>query len=184
MTEPSELSKKGHAFANEKLFEERMEAIVEGLRVCWDIARWEIGKLVDSPIERAMGEALVSCPDLCYRDAPYIRAPGGTWLAVDYAQIAPQHRIGNFRADFAIVQRAVDGWRCVVVECDGHNFHEKTKEQAAHDKARDRFFVAQGWTVLRFTGSEIYRDAGACADQVGSLLMGLNPIAAREHPPA
>ena len=48
------------------------------------------------------------------------------------------------------------------VECDGHDFHEKTKEQAARDKKRDRDLQALGYRVLRFSGSEIYRDVNAC----------------------
>jgi hypothetical protein len=51
----------------------------------------------------------------------------------------------------------------VVVECDGHDFHERTKEQAQRDKARDRAFHAAGYTVLRFTGSEIWKDPDKCA---------------------
>ncbi len=54
----------------------------------------------------------------------------------------------------------------VVVECDGHDFHEKTKEQAARDKARDRAIQACGVPVLRFTGSEIWHAPWRCADQV------------------
>jgi hypothetical protein len=58
----------------------------------------------------------------------------------------------------------------IAVECDGHDFHEKTKEQAAADKARDREIVAAGITVLRFTGSEIWKDAEKCAQEVEALL--------------
>lgn len=54
----------------------------------------------------------------------------------------------------------------IAVECDGHDFHERTKQQAAHDKRRDRVMTAGGLRVLRFTGSEIFKDAGACATQV------------------
>jgi very-short-patch-repair endonuclease len=50
-----------------------------------------------------------------------------------------------------------------VVECDGHDFHERTKEQAASDKARDRALQALGMRVLRFTGSEIWSDPLVCA---------------------
>ena len=46
----------------------------------------------------------------------------------------------------------------VVVEIDGHDYHERTKEQAENDKSRDRAFTNSGFTVLRFTGREIYRE--------------------------
>lgn len=35
-----------------------------------------------------------------------------------------------------------------------------------HDKSRDRRLTAAGWRVMRFTGSEVYRDAAACVAQV------------------
>ncbi|MDQ3254286.1 MAG: endonuclease domain-containing protein [Acidobacteriota bacterium] len=51
----------------------------------------------------------------------------------------------------------------LIVECDGHDFHEKRKEQAAKDKRRDRILQSLGYRVFRFTGSEIHNDAIACA---------------------
>lgn len=53
----------------------------------------------------------------------------------------------------------------IAIECDGHDFHERTPEQAQRDKSRDRFLSEQGWIVLRFTGREITRDARSCALQ-------------------
>ena len=76
--------------------------------------------------------------------------------------VFPQFPIGPYRADFALISSS--GF--LVVECDGHDFHERTKEQAAHDRKRDRFMVADGWTVLRFTGSEIHRDPVMCGREV------------------
>lgn len=59
----------------------------------------------------------------------------------------------------------------ICVECDGHDFHERTKEQAARDKSRDRELTMAGWQVLRFTGSEIWKDAATCARQVVDLVV-------------
>jgi very-short-patch-repair endonuclease len=42
-----------------------------------------------------------------------------------------------------------------IIECDGHDFHEKTKEQARRDKKRDRDLTTAGNIIMRFTGSEI-----------------------------
>jgi very-short-patch-repair endonuclease len=56
------------------------------------------------------------------------------------------------------------------VECDGHDFHERTKEQAQRDKSRDRYLQANGWRVLRFTGSEIHRTPEKCADEIASII--------------
>jgi very-short-patch-repair endonuclease len=84
--------------------------------------------------------------------------------------IAPQYQIGKHRVDFAIFINGVANEEIkIVVECDGHEFHEKTKEQAARDKSRDRDLLIAGWKVLRFTGSEIWRDYEACTIQVEAL---------------
>jgi len=74
---------------------------------------------------------------------------------------------GRYRADFTVT--TAEGAK-VVVECDGHDFHEKTKEQAARDKKRDRDMQLDGWKVLRFTGSEIWRGAEGCAKDVARAL--------------
>jgi very-short-patch-repair endonuclease len=53
-----------------------------------------------------------------------------------------------------------------VVELDGHAFHERTKEQAAKDKARDRWMTGAGYAVVRFTGSEVWANPFAVASEV------------------
>lgn len=67
----------------------------------------------------------------------------------------PQEKIGNYTVDFLI---EVYEKKYIVIECDGHEFHEKTKEQAKHDKERDRFLQKEGYSVYRFTGSEIFNN--------------------------
>lgn len=86
--------------------------------------------------------------------------------------IRPQAQLDGWRVDFLI--HAYDfarkggpkGWRKLIVECDGHDFHERTKQQAAKDRSRDREVQLRDYSVLRFTGSEIYKNAWECADQV------------------
>ena len=51
------------------------------------------------------------------------------------------------------------------IEIDGHIWHEKTKEQVQHHKERERFLIANGWKLLRFTGSEVYKDPAKCLDE-------------------
>jgi very-short-patch-repair endonuclease len=69
----------------------------------------------------------------------------------------------TYRADISISDN--DMGAHVVLEADGHDFHERTKEQAARDRSRDRAMTAAGITVLRFTGSEIWRDPMRCASE-------------------
>ena len=109
-------------------------------------------------------------------------------------KITPQAQMGIYRVDFlldylsirpqwpkeAIVQLPKGGRLIkhpemavkkrfeskIIVECDGHDFHERTKEQAAKDKRRDRELQRLGYKVYRFTGKEINEDSIACAREV------------------
>lgn len=83
----------------------------------------------------------------------------------------------KYRADFLITVRGwfgmSDGWRevdRVVVEIDGHDFHERTKQQAAGDRSRDRALTSDGYTVVRFTGSEIYANPVAAIFELSPLI--------------
>ncbi len=80
-----------------------------------------------------------------------------------------QVAIGPYKADFLVEWGDFthpDAIYRAVVECDGHDFHERTKEQAKHDRRRDRTVQGFGLPILRFTGSEIYADAVGCGAQV------------------
>lgn len=82
--------------------------------------------------------------------------------------IFPQAHVCGHRVDFVCLARQSDPdrtWR-LVVECDGHDFHERTKEQASRDRERDRRFQDAGYTVYRFTGAELHRNLYACCKQV------------------
>lgn len=91
-----------------------------------------------------------------------------TRLVEDTVYIAPQVTIGPYRVDFIVFfsgypRGTLSG---MVVECDGHEFHEKTKEQAKRDKARDRALQSLDLKVFRFTGSEIWHNPLEAAGSV------------------
>lgn len=82
-------------------------------------------------------------------------------ISGDYSQQAEigfnfQKQIGKYTVDFLVFSNISDTE--IIIECDGHDFHEKTKEQAKHDKERDRWLTSKGYKILRYTGSEIYND--------------------------
>jgi very-short-patch-repair endonuclease len=92
-----------------------------------------------------------------------------------FCDLVPQVKIDRFRADFVVTSERFDDAKLfspirILIEADGHDFHERTKEQAARDKARDRALVADGWQVLRFTGSEIWNRPGECAGEVVAII--------------
>lgn len=76
--------------------------------------------------------------------------------------IYPQHKVGKYRLDFAIPEKMI------AIELDGHEYH-KTKYQRTHDAQRDRWLYGQGWHVLRFTGTEIYKDLDKCISEICAL---------------
>lgn len=102
-----------------------------------------------SPIEARLLDAFFAAGFDVDVETEMIRNASGT-------RLRQQVPVDAYRLDFALI---AEGGAFVVVECDGHDFHERTKEQVARDKARDRAMVANGWTVLRYAGSEIHKDA-------------------------
>lgn len=71
--------------------------------------------------------------------------------------VCPQAPFGRYRADFMLwMSFSGEPAHVLCIECDGHNYHERTKEQAAHDRKRDREMTTAGIEVMRFTGSELY----------------------------
>ncbi|MCX6922700.1 MAG: DUF559 domain-containing protein [Verrucomicrobia bacterium] len=121
------------------------------------------------------------------------QADFSTWNTRLTLEIRPQSHVGEHRVDFLLSyygtdfvrsnvreKCAGDEWQEVridkkmIVECDGHDFHEKTKEQARCDKERDRNLQSLGYPVYRYTGSEIYADVFQGAAEVVRVLTGQN----------
>lgn len=122
----------------------------------WEIIKYRAG----SPIELMVGASFIQhglrYVDVCETD----------WNIIN-GEFIPQYKIGPYRVDFFV---GMDGFR-FAIECDGHNFHERTKEQAKRDRSRDRDLQYFGYVVLRFTGSEIWENPDAvvqsCFEYVG-----------------
>lgn len=86
-----------------------------------------------------------------------------------------QAKMGPYRVDFMLLAKHDDRdeYSAIVIECDGHDYHERTKKQARRDRTRDRWFQAQGIPVFRFTGSEIWREPKRCADEAVNSFLDL-----------
>lgn len=136
-----------------------------------------------SPIERVMLYALYLVA-YEYADSVSIRALNtsfGGSLAGWGIEIEPQARIGTHRVDFLLRcwhstevaaqhPNTPHADSALIVECDGHEWHERTKEQAARDRKRDRTLQSAGYRVFRYTGSEIWRDVFPAAEEAVSVL--------------
>ena len=87
--------------------------------------------------------------------------------------LKPQARVstdrGHVNVDFLVKVLRSEAMP-LVIELDGHDFHEKTKQQAAHDRKRERSIIRGGYHVVRFTGHEVFRDSEACVKEVAEML--------------
>lgn len=153
-----------------------------------EVMRWRDQAFGDSPIECLFFVALWAEARKQQRTINDI-CPVSDRLPLDTAR-AIVRRMGN-PLNSAFIERQVQlaGWRVdfvlhypapgnefdaageivlsrLIVECDGHDFHERTKEQAARDRGRDRAAQHAGLPILRFTGSELWNDPMSCADAV------------------
>lgn len=93
---------------------------------------------------------------------------------------------GNvYRADFTIwydeiVNREMEEDFALVIECDGHEFHQKTKKQVEKDNKREYDLKMNGWEILRFSGSEIYNNPMECADKIIKYVIEKNDLKIEE----
>ena len=85
-------------------------------------------------------------------------------LGVLIQQLPITRNGSRYVLDFAVLQ--LPAGEFVGVEVDGFEYHDRTPEQAEHDRARDRALVASGWIVLRFAAREVMRDADGCVTEV------------------
>lgn len=158
----------------DKLRQQAVESISERV----DEARDEA--IGDSPIEKLLFAALKVMTFTGNSEYRHVSIPTPNWSLADMLSredpltliVVPQAQLEGWRVDFLVYAwdfgRATGKaqWRRLIVECDGHDFHERTKEQAAKDRSRDRAAQLSGAGILRFTGSEIHKDPLGCAMQI------------------
>ena len=134
-----------------------------------------------SPIEQKLWDAMGECwgridivrlsttQNMTFADLAdwhaAIRKPEVHALAV----CAPQVLHDPYRVDFGFLSRGDVGLIRISIECDGHDFHERTKTQAMRDRTRDRALIADGIKAVRFTGSEIWRHPIECVLEISRI---------------
>jgi hypothetical protein len=126
----------------------------------------ELESKMESPLERKVLDCLIQ---QFQGSVIYDSAVKGVLVNHQQVQVGcvPQfevHLARTVRLDFAFMAEGRP--RHVAMEVDGHDYHERTKEQARRDKSRDRMLTMAGWSVLRFTGSEIFNGTEACLREV------------------
>lgn len=153
---------------------------------------------VESPIEEAMLCALCTSAHEHVDNVRYKRRNfifGDFNDQTDLLLIEPQAKLGEYRADFLLTytcmvpdpeseRKLKDGTSIygvkdatfqLIVECDGHDFHDRTKEQASKDRKRDRDLKKLGFEVFRYTGSDIWKNPISCASESIKALMEKAP---------
>lgn len=114
----------------------------------------------ESPIEKILYVAM----DIVYilRDHEF----GNFSMCID-PQMVIEDKSKTYRVDFGItIYDIEDNGITFVVECDGHDFHQKTKQQVKRDNEREMRLKLLGYDVLRFSGTQIYENPMKCANDV------------------
>jgi very-short-patch-repair endonuclease len=74
--------------------------------------------------------------------------------------------MGRYRVDFLVRRHKV------VIELYGFKYHH-TKKKLTSDAQRERFIQRRGYHILRFTGTEVYKDVDGCVQEVVAFLRTL-----------
>lgn len=136
---------------------------------------WSMCCEIQSPIEQLF---LIALNLVCETNLVDIGIASDFNDKSDDLLVIPQWNVGNYRVDFALRQHPVD--KIVCVELDGHAFHDKNERQRRYEKARDRFLVKSGYSVIHFTGAEVVKDPCAVALEAFNLATELSHIST--HP--
>lgn len=90
----------------------------------------------------------------------------------DMLTLSSQEKINNgYVIDFKLATMYPE--IIIAIEINGHEWHEKTKEQASRDKERARYLLKNGYNLIEYTGSEIYTKPDECAKETLDILIEL-----------
>jgi len=99
--------------------------------------------------------------------------PKDTWLECQPKLFLPPNELQKTaQVDFFLF--CYEGDAKLAIELDGHEFHQKTKEQAARDNRKTQLIMEQGIQVVRFSGSEVFRDPFSCVKQAAKIFLKMN----------
>lgn len=86
-------------------------------------------------------------------------------LALEYDEV-----IEGYIPDFIFYHSLLQDYG-YVVEIDGFEWHEKTKEQVINDRKKDRCYLKNGYIPIRFLGSEVYHDVECCIEELIKIII-------------
>jgi hypothetical protein len=84
----------------------------------------------------------------------------------------------TYWADITIRYMIMNGteYECekpIIIECDGYDAHH-TKEQRNHDIERENNLKAKGYSIIRFTGTQIFKNPYDCVMRAYKFLLDEN----------
>lgn len=124
---------------------------------------------ISSPIEQMFVAAIHVMAKANFEriNPPPLMGIGGEYNG-NGVYVQPQFRVDKYRVDFRVERFGNCGHSTgvVLVELDGHEFHDKDQKQRSYEKARDRFLAKSGFVVLHFTGSDVAADPYKVAYEV------------------
>lgn len=120
----------------------------------------------DSPIESILGAAIIMCFDRSGKPLLLATEPSDKAAGL---QVIPQFKWSLYRSDWAIYNPKTTG--ALLIECDGKDFHTGP-DQIKHDMRKDQAAQDRGFLTMRFTGSQIHRNADGCAKEIFDFVHG------------
>lgn len=95
---------------------------------------------------------------------------------IDVISIIKQDKIvvngSEYRVDFVIpvVYKNQEN-KMFIIECDGYEFHRRTKEEDEYENKRERDLQIKGYEIIRFSGVEIWHRPRQCAEEVIKIIL-------------
>lgn len=133
-----------------KFYETFFEVIEKGF-VIIDDEKWEISK-----------------ESMCDENYYYLETSNKKYINFEIEPHPEEEMFNGYIPDFMITINGLYGG--YIVEIDGHEWHERTKEQARADKEKERMYLKNGFIPVRFTGSEVYHNAKMCVNELFEII--------------
>ena len=122
-----------------------------------DIIPCTIRESIESPIEQIFKTAFDLYMQLLNKEYIFL-----------FSQVTIKVEKKKYIVDFYFEQdqyvNRFDTDKKIIIECDGHEFHQKTKEQVKHDNEREYDLKMAGYEIIRFSGSQIYNEPFKCVE--------------------
>ena len=110
----------------------------------------------DSPIEKILATALtIETKEKLYFEPQYEIQTKNKKYIVDFLIFGDEYINTFLKKDFKLI-----------IECDGYDFHQKTKKQVNYDNQREYDLKMEKYDILRFSGSKIYNEPIKCANEI------------------